>query len=100
MIQGIVAMTEHSQKPEPTQDLDHVTVLRCRDASSIAAKRWYQPQGASKPLRQDFSLGSTFRVTLHPVSGIADLSALLTTLEEDRSAFVIRGEPKPGVDLD
>ena len=75
-----------------------ITVLRCNN-SKRATKHWYQPPGAEKPIKEDFDAGTWFGAERYPVSDIHDLSRLLVWLERDPTAFIVRGEPLPDLDL-
>jgi hypothetical protein len=84
----------------PTQSsAGSVTILRCLDHATRATKTWRQLAGAQLPEKTDFNAGTWFRAERrHPV-GLVELSSLLTLLERDPRAFVIRGEPAPDIDL-
>jgi P4 family phage/plasmid primase-like protien len=49
---------------------------------------------------EQYSRAKNFSVELAEVAGIHDLSALLTKLERQRRASMIRGKPRPELDLD
>lgn len=82
----------------------YISVLSCVAGKShktgapfLATKTWGRgPNG--QPRKVDFDAGRAFRLSRHPVCDIHQLSALLTRLESEPRAFVIRGEPGPDVD--
>lgn len=75
---------------------DFVSVLRCE--SGLAAKRWILDRHGGQPRLVNYSAGRWFEVETVEICGIRELSALLTRLEHDTRALVIRGELLPGVD--
>jgi len=70
---------------------DLLTVLHCYEPL-VMAKVW-KSDGTIVP----YSTARNFKVKQHDVSDIRELHALLTTLENDPQACVIRGAPKPDV---
>src|SRR5918912_4060305 len=76
-----------------------ITILRCIGHGKRATKRWRRVHPDAMPEREDFDAGTMFKAEHRVVANIHELSALLTRLERDRLAFVIRGKPCDGVDL-
>jgi hypothetical protein len=76
-----------------------LTILRCLEPAKQATKTWTLPAGAQLPVKVDFNAGSRFRAERRHFTSVIELSSLLTSLERDPLAFVIRGEPLPDVDL-
>ena len=76
-----------------------ITILRCAERGRIATKTWRRVHPNAVPELVQFKAGTKFRVERRTVANIHELSALLTALERDTRALVIRGEPLPGVDL-
>jgi hypothetical protein len=76
-----------------------VTILRCIGRGKSATKTWRLLAGAELPEKTDFDAGAWFRAERPHLSNIVELSNLLTLLERDSGAFVIRGEPLPHIDL-
>ena len=71
---------------------DKITVLRSLGLN--LAKVW-KTDGSIEP----YSRAKQFNATSHDVSSIDDLSALLTRLETQPFCCVVRGQPKPDVDM-
>lgn len=69
---------------------DRLTVLRSQGLA--LAKRW-RADGSIEP----YSHARNFHHAQHDVADLAALSTLLTTLENDPTACVVRGTPKAGV---
>jgi hypothetical protein len=77
---------------------DKVTILRSV-TGRYATKRF--SRGDDGTVRKaGYGNETYFAVEIGEVAGIDDLAALLGSLEDDKSAFVIRGEPSAGVNLD
>lgn len=70
---------------------DRVTVLRC-SPTLVMAKTW-----SSDGEIRGYDKAKHFSVESTRVAGIRELSSLLTELEDDPQACVIRGEPAKGV---
>lgn len=71
---------------------DRLTILRCAP-NLVLAKRWLA-DGTIEP----YSRAKTFTIEQRDVDGIESLSALLSRLEQDPQACLIRGTPKAGVE--
>lgn len=84
----------------PTQSLaGSVTILRCIGRDTRATKAWRLLPGAQLPEKSDFNAGTWFRAERRHLANVVELSNLLTLLEPDARAFVIRGEPFPDINL-
>lgn len=70
---------------------DRITVLRSRGLTM--AKRWCA-DGSIEP----YSRAKHFTWEQRDIEGLVDLSRLLTALEADPYACIIRGQPKPGAE--
>lgn len=74
---------------------DWLTILRCdEDHRAAKAFRWKDGVWTSK----DYDCGRLFEWQELQVGSIEDLSRELMRIEEDRRAFVVRGEPMPDID--
>jgi hypothetical protein len=83
----------------PTQtSAGSVTILRCIGGNNRATKTWLFA-GAEQPIKTDFNAGKWFTAERRHLANVAELSNLLTVLERDPVAFVIRGEPLPDINL-
>ena len=76
-----------------------ITILRCTGRGKRATKRWRADPITGEPRREDFDAGTWFKAARCAFTNIHELSALLTRLESDPLALVIRGKPCDGVDL-
>ncbi|MDA1101680.1 MAG: hypothetical protein O2967_22190 [Proteobacteria bacterium] len=74
-----------------------ITILRCLPGKT-ATKTWRI--GADGNLTKvDFNAGMHFNASVQELTDIYDLSRFLHGMEGQSNAFVIRGEPKPGVNI-
>jgi hypothetical protein len=76
---------------------DRITILRCKRGHR-ATKRWFLDPYTGKLTLAGYDAGKWFAAESAEVDGIGELSALLTRLERDKTALVIRGELLPAVD--
>jgi hypothetical protein len=76
--------------------LDQMTVLHALDGK-FATKRITRTQDGKIKIK-GYDRSYWFRVEQRPIDGFDDLAAALTGLTGDPHAFVIRGEPRPGID--
>jgi hypothetical protein len=83
----------------PQSSAGSITILRCIGRGNLATKTWRLLDGAQQPIKVDFNAGKWFAVERKNLTNIFDPSELLTALEGDPLAFVMRGEPFPDVDL-
>lgn len=82
-----------------SSDADTITVLTCLGQDSHASKHWYL-NGTGGLHCNNYSLGKWFSVDQFWVNGLEDLWGVLDHVSKDARSFVIRGDPKPGVNLD
>lgn len=75
--------------------LDRLTVLRCMQGRR-AAKLVYA--GEAGPIVDGYDAGARFEVHELDVASLEELAARLDAVSLDHRAFVIRGEPLPGID--
>ena len=76
--------------------LDSLTVLK--SLAGQANKQVIAREGADPEIR-GYSAGKYFLVLETPVANIGDLSSLLQSVEKHNAALVIRGAPRPDLDL-
>lgn len=74
--------------------LDYVTVLTTK--GPLATKRISNAPGG--PIIESYGRATWFGLQEHGVYCIDSLAALLTALERSQTRFIIRGQPKAGVD--
>ncbi len=75
--------------------MDTVTVLIC--ACGHSATKTFVRTG-SQVEKHDFNAGKWFTSKVYPVTGIHELSAVLTIVEPIHTALLLRGEPQHGLD--
>jgi hypothetical protein len=81
----------------PSDSSGNVTVLICeRDKS---ATKTIKLEEDGELYAEDFDAGAWFRVRIEQCEDIFEFSRLLSSLEDDSQAMIIRGEPLPQIDL-
>ena len=88
---------EEPHPAQPPTDPGAVTILRPVDRRRLMTKE-YTLAANGKAKRREFSEARTFSVEQRHVDGIAALHWLLTKIERDPAAFIIRGEPFAATD--
>jgi hypothetical protein len=75
--------------------VDEITILHALDGA-FAAKRISRAADGTISIK-GYGRSLWFRVEQRPLNGFNDLAAVLTELAGDPHAFVIRGQPLPGI---
>jgi hypothetical protein len=75
---------------------DSVTILTTR--GPLATKRIVWHPGAARPVIEDYGNAASFSIWEASVSGIGDLTTLLSTVERRSTSLLVRGKPAEGVD--
>ncbi|WP_322893488.1 MULTISPECIES: virulence-associated E family protein [unclassified Yoonia] len=77
---------------------DLLTVLTSTDGAS-ATKTFTFNQDTQDVEKQSYGRGYTFAVDQTVISSIHDLNTCLIEMQDLKESFLIRGEPKPGIDM-
>ena len=91
-----IAAAATPEQPETAAGGERITGLHARGGKVLT--KTYAP-GPDGPVRRDFDQVRTYRAAIYDAATIHDLSALLTKLEGDPTAALVRGIPAPGIDL-
>lgn len=75
---------------------DSITILRSA-SGHLATKQFVRTEGRTSTI--DYARGPLWRVATVSVDGIRTLGAELERLQDEQHCFVIRGQPKPGINL-
>lgn len=78
--------------------MDQITILR-PVGRQLATKRWVLDRKSGKPKKLSYANAKHFNCEIRVVDGIDCLSTLMSELESNPYAFVIRGEPHPDTDI-